>query len=74
MAGITLAQAQTNLDKWIATSESVAGGKSITRDGHSWTQADAAEIQNMINFWSGKVAQLSHSVATRRGIRYGVPL
>jgi hypothetical protein len=74
MAGITAAQAQTNLDAWLAASEAVAQNQSYTIDTggvrRQLTRADATEIRNMISFWQGWVTRLS---GTRRRTTYVVP-
>ena len=76
MAGITLAQAQSNLDAWVAASTAVASNQSyeigtagVTR---RLTRANAAEILKQIDFWDAKVKQLSGGAAARR-VRYVVP-
>lgn len=71
MAGITLAQAQAQLDAWIAADTAVATGQSYSIGGRSLSRANAAEITNKIDYWSAKVAQLSRGNGIR--IRYGVP-
>lgn len=72
MAGITLDQAQAQLDAWIAANTAVAAGQSYSIGGRSLTRVNAAEIINQIEFWERKVNQLSRSSAGIR-IRYGVP-
>lgn len=71
MAGITLAQAQAQLDAWMAADTAVAGGQSYSIGGRSLTRANAAEITNKIEFWERKVNQLTRSSAGIR-VRYGV--
>lgn len=72
MAGITLEQAQAQLDAWMAADAAVAGGQSYSIGGRSLTRANAAEITNKIDYWEGKVIKLSRSSAGIR-VRYGVP-
>lgn len=76
MAGITLAQAQTQLDLWIAADTAVATGQSYTIGGRSLTRADAAEIRNNIIFWDSQVQRLSSSETSggRIIIRGGTPV
>jgi len=69
MAGITLAQAQSQLDLWIAASAAVAKSQSYTIGTRTLTRADAKEVLAMIDFWEGKVARLS---TVRRPTRYVV--
>lgn len=68
MAGITLAQAQENLNLWIAASAAVAGSQSYTIAGRTLTRANLSEITRMIEFWEKKVATLSGT--TRKPTRY----
>lgn len=74
MAGITLAQAQAQLDAWLAASTNVATSQSYTIDtgngSRTLTRADAAEIRSQIKFWDGQVKRLS---STRGRTRYLVP-
>jgi len=63
MAGITLTQAQTQLDAWIAASLKVAQGQSYTIGSRSLTRADAEDIQAMITYWNGKVNELTNGGA-----------
>lgn len=67
MAGITLADAQAQLDVWLAASISVAANQSYTMsDGRSLTRANAAWIQKQVVFWEAKVASLSQPTRGRR--------
>lgn len=63
MPGITLQQAQTNLDKWIEASERVAESQSYTfqteTGTRTLTRANAAWIQKQIEFWDKQVRKLS---------------
>lgn len=72
MAGITLAQAETQLAAWIAASTAVAGGQSYSIAGRSLSRVDAGEIRDQITFWDGKVRSLAAAVSGRRRTRYGV--
>ncbi len=51
MAGITLAQAESQLGLWMAASEKVAQGQSYTIGGHTLTRADARAIQQQVDYW-----------------------
>lgn len=73
MAGITLAQAQTHLDAWLAADVAVATGQSYQIGGRSLTRADAKEIRANIDYWEGKVQRLSRSTSGGARVRYGVP-
>lgn len=59
MSGITLVDAQTQLAAWLAASSAVAGNQSYAIGERSLTRADASEIRRQIEFWDGKVSQLS---------------
>jgi hypothetical protein len=72
MAGITLAQAEAQLANWLAASTAVSKGQSYVLSGTTFTRADAAKIQSMIEFWDKKCEQLSGSSNVARKIRvYG---
>lgn len=59
MAGITLAQAQTQLDAWLAASAAVATGQEYVIGDRRLKRADAGQIQQQIQYWNGQVQQLS---------------
>lgn len=71
MAGITLDQANAQLALWLAADSAVASGQSYSIGGRSLTRANAAEITNKIDYWTGWVNRLSRSSAGIR-VRYGV--
>lgn len=78
MAGITLAHAQAQLEAWLAASIAVASSQSYeidTGNGHRKLQrADAAAIQQQIDYWRRTVDTLtSSSAGGRRRTRYIVP-
>jgi len=64
MAGLTLAQAETQLTAWLAADTATATGQSYTIGGRSLTRANAREIRENITYWDSKVRRL-----TRGGIR-----
>lgn len=70
MAGLTLAQAETNLTAWVAASESVARNQSYTIGDRTLTRANAAWIEKMITYWNSQIQRLSR---TRNRTRYVVP-
>lgn len=77
MAGITLAQAQAQLDAWMAASTAVTSGQEYEIDTGSGRRrlkrADAAEIRNQIEFWDNRIKALTPaSAGGRRRIRYVV--
>lgn len=73
MAGITLAQAQAQLDAWIAADAAVAQGQSYEISGRKLTRADAGEVTAKIEYWNAKVQQLSNSASGRTRARTIVP-
>jgi len=58
MAGITHAQAQTQLDAYLAAETAVLGGQSYEIAGRKLTRADLDAIQNGIAMWNAKVIAL----------------
>lgn len=73
MSGITLAQAQAQLDLWVAADAAVAAGQSYSIGGRSLTRVNAAEITNKIDYWMRRVAEIQRGGAGRVRVRYGVP-
>lgn len=74
MAGITLAMAQTQLDLWIGASTAAAGSQSyaidVGGDRRELSRVPAAEIRKNIDYWNGKVIELSRRTAGRSRSRY----
>lgn len=66
MAGITLAQAQAQLDAWLAADMAVSRKQSYRIADRQLSYADAAEIRSNIDYWNAKVVTLS-ARATGRG-------
>lgn len=52
MATLTLARAQSELAAWLDASTALSDGQSVSMNGRTLTRADAAEVRNMINYWS----------------------
>jgi hypothetical protein len=61
MAGITLEQAETKLALWLEADDLVATGQGYSIEGRSLTRADAEEIRENIEFWDGKVKELTEN-------------
>lgn len=72
MAGITLAQAQAQLDAWLAASLAVSNNQSYSIAGRSLSRANAGEIMDMIEKWENKVKILTAATGGRRRTRYVV--
>lgn len=78
MAGITLAQAQAQLDAWLAASLAVASNQAYeisTGTGtRRLTRANAAEIREQVKYWEQRVLALTPPEAGgRRRTYYVVP-
>ena len=72
MAGITLAQAESQLALWLAASEKVAQGQSYTIGGHTLTRADARAIQQQVDYWDKRCQELAGATNVSRKIKvYG---
>ncbi len=75
MAGITLAQAQTQLDAWLAASLAIANNQSYSIETggtqRTLTRANAAWINRQITYWNGQVKKLSRTRSGRT--KYVVP-
>lgn len=65
MAGITQAQAQTQLDAYLAAETAVLGGQAYEIAGRKLTRADLAAIQNGITIWNAKVIALNGQARSR---------
>lgn len=61
MAGITLAQAETQLAAYLAAETAVLSGQSYEIAGRSLRRADLAEIRAGIDDWDGRVKTLTLS-------------
>ncbi len=77
-SGITLAQAQAQLDAWIAASTAVAANQEYEIDTGNGRRrlkrADAAEIRQQITFWNNWVIKLTNQQNRKGRTRYVVPL
>lgn len=65
MAGITLAQAETQLATYLAAETAILAGQAYSIAGRSLTRADLAAVQQGIELWNRRVQRLS-----RGGIRF----
>jgi hypothetical protein len=73
MAGITLAQAQEQLDRYLAAETAVLSNQSYEIAGRRLTRANLVEIQQGIDAWNRRVINLSNSAAGRSRARTIVP-
>jgi hypothetical protein len=66
MAGITLAQAQTKLDAYLAAEEKILLGQKVAIDGQELTRANLEFVQRGVTLWDERVKALTRT-ATGRG-------
>lgn len=59
MAGITLAQAQAQLDAYLAAETAVLSGQSYEIAGRKLTRANLGDIQTGITLWNQRVQALA---------------
>lgn len=69
MAGITLAQAQAQLESYLAAETTVLSGQSYEIAGRKLTRADLRTIQAGIDAWNERVKQLAGTARGRRRSR-----
>lgn len=65
MAGITLAQAQTQLDAYLAAEAAVLLNQSYEINGRKFTRTDLSAIQIGIKTWNDRVVTLSQQAQGR---------
>lgn len=65
MAGITLVQAQTQLDAYLAAETAVLTGQSYEIAGRKLSRADLDSIQIGIRTWDARVVTLSNQARGR---------
>lgn len=73
MAGITLAQAQSQLDAYLAAETAVLAGQKYEIGGRMLQRANLAEIQAGITIWNQRVQQLSARSSGRRASAVPTP-
>lgn len=69
MAGITLLQAQTQLDAYLAAETAVLTGQSYEIAGRKLSRADLSSIQQGIELWSGRISALANQARGRSRAR-----
>lgn len=65
MAGITLTQAQAQLDSYLAAETAVLTGQSYEIAGRKLTRANLEFIQKGIELWDDRVKNLANKAAGR---------
>lgn len=75
MAGIDLATAQAQLDKYIAAETKVLAGQKVVIDGTEFTRANLDSIQAGIKLWGDRVQRLAVTASRGgRSVRRVVPI
>lgn len=59
---LTLTQAQTALDAWIAADLAVAKGQSYSMNGRTLTLANVKEIREQIHYWERRVLAFTQTI------------
>jgi hypothetical protein len=77
MSAITLVQAQAKLQVWMDADDALALGQSyqieISGTRRSLTRADAAMVQERLNYWQRMVNRLARTGSTAPTVRYVEP-
>jgi len=60
---LTLQQAQTALDAWVAADLAVAKGQSYSMNGRSLTLANSKEIREQIQYWERRVYAFEQTIS-----------
>jgi hypothetical protein len=66
MAGITLTQAQTQLDAYLAAESAVLNNQRYEFNGRMVQRADLESIQRGISTWNQRVTELSRGASGNR--------
>lgn len=61
MAGITLAQAETQLNLYLDAEAKVLAGQRVRIEGKEITRADLEFVQKGIDLWQGRVTKLART-------------
>ncbi len=69
MAAITLAQAQAQLDAWLAASAAVAANQSYEIAGRKLTRANSTDVLTQVKYWTAQVEALGPASARHRRAR-----
>lgn len=60
---LTLQQAQTALDAWVAADLAVAKGQSYSMNGRSLTLVNSKEIREQIQYWERRVSAFEQTIS-----------
>jgi len=69
MAGITLEQAQTKLDAYLAAEEKILLGQAVQIDGQTLTRANLEMVQRGVSTWDARVKVLTSKASGRGRMR-----
>lgn len=69
MAAITLAQAQAQLEAWLAASAAAATSQSYEIAGRKLTRANSSEILEQVKYWQTQVDALGPASGRHRRAR-----
>lgn len=69
MTGITLAQAQSQLDAYLAAEQKILLGQKVAIDGQELTRANLDAVQAGITTWDARVKSLSAASSSRGRMR-----
>ena len=72
MPGITLVQAEAKLTSALAAYENALTAQSFGRGPISHQNADLDKLQKAVDFWDGKVKQLSRNADGKLRVRTGI--
>lgn len=65
---LTITQAQTALDAWIAADLAVAKGQSYSMNGRSLTLANSKEIRDQIQYWERRVSAFEQTISQNQQV------
>lgn len=74
MAGITLQQAQAQLDAYLAAEAKILHGQKVEIDGRALTRADLRFVQSGIDTWNNRVRDLQATSKGRSRMRTVTPV
>lgn len=75
MAGVTLSQAQEQLDAALAANKAILEGGTMYRRGDRWVECPPlTQVEDSIRFWQGEVTRLQSGITTRGPRIYGVSI
>ena len=67
MSEVTLAAAETHLEKWLAADEAVSRGQQYSMGTFSLSRADTDQIRQQIGYWERRIKDLRAQAAAPAG-------